>query len=168
MKRKKKTSSYFLNDLVSTFTLHKFMKSITTPFEKMKLYKDGIIDKQGEILEDDKITPYDRMIIGIKKLLMQIPNPNTKARLKNLTTAIQFFAESSGEIGADPELVYTEIMNFLEEEMSAGGMPGMAVGNEQIAGLGNDIAGLPISPRVQRNCTRKNTRKYRNINIKDQ
>ena len=167
MKRKKKSTSYFLNDLVNTFTFNKFIQSLTTPFNKMKAFKDGYIDEDGNILDAKKITPYERMIIGIKKLLMQIPNPSTKAKLKNLTTTIQLFAESSGEIGADPEVVYNDIMSYLEEEMTSGGM---AIGNNQIAGLGDDVAGLPISPKVQKKWTKSNKslRKLRRLNVSDE
>ena len=156
MKKSKKASSYFLNDLVSAFTMHKFITSISTPFKKMKIYKNVIIDAEGNILKEKEITPYDRMIVGIKRLLLQIPNPNTKAKLKNMTTSIQFFAESSASVGGDPEYIFNEIMKYLEEEMLAGG--------SGIAGMGTDAENIPVSTRAQKKYT-SSTRKKNIRNI---
>jgi SAM-dependent methyltransferase len=72
-----------INQLINSFTLFKFIKDITPPYNKTKLFMDGIIDESGEILIDTKINPYDQLILNIKKLLAQIPNPNTKAKLKH-------------------------------------------------------------------------------------
>lgn len=109
-----------LNQLINSFTLFKFIKDVTTPFSKLEAYKDGYIDADGNVM-DEAINPYTRLIVNIKKLLKQIPNPNTKAKLKNLTTAISLFAEDVEKIGGDSDIIYKNIMNYLNEEMSVGG-----------------------------------------------
>jgi hypothetical protein len=113
---KRKTTTRELNKVVTSFTIYKFIKDIITPFDKMKLFKDGKIDKNGKYLTDfRKIPTYDRLIVNIKKLLAKIPNPTTKAQLKHLTTALVLFTEETKHHGADPEVVFNEISDFLIE-----------------------------------------------------
>lgn len=115
MKRKKATTRE-LNKVVTSFTIYKFIKDIITPFDKMKLFKDGKISKTGEYIVDIKqITPYDRLIINLKKLLGKIPNPTIKAQLKYLTTALVLFTEETKHHGADPDAVFNGISDFLVE-----------------------------------------------------
>ena len=114
--KKRQTTTRELNKVVTSFTIYKFIKDITTPFEKMKLFKDGKIDKNGNYLIDPKkITPYDRLIVNLKKLLAKIPNPTTKAQLKYLTTALVLFTEETKHHGADPDAVFNGISEYLME-----------------------------------------------------
>jgi len=141
-----------LNQLINTFTLYKFIKDITTPYNKMKLYDNGLIDETGEIIDSDNLLPYDHLILSIKKLLKQIPNPNTKAKLKNLTTAISLFSEDVEKIGGNKEIIFENIMNFLEEETSvgAGGISGVSPNPENI----NDLPDTFLSNNAQKKYTK--------------
>ena len=141
-----------LNQLINTFTLYKFIKDITTPYNKMKLYDNGLIDETGEIIDSTNLLPYDHLILSIKKLLKQIPNPNTKAKLKNLTTAISLFSEDIEKIGGNKEVIFENIMNFLEEETSvgAGGISGVSPNPENI----NDLPDTFLSKNAQRKYTK--------------
>jgi|LakMenEpi03Aug12_release.lakeMendotaPanAssembly.Ray.scaffolds.fasta_scaffold195828_2 hypothetical protein len=128
MKSKKPTTAD-LNKLVNTFTVFKFIKDMTTDFEDMKFFKIGLIDKKGNYLKDSRLVPiYYRLIINLKKLVKQIPNPSIQAKAKNLTTAISLYAEEVDMLGGDSEVVLLEINNYLKsqgldltEEMSTGG-----------------------------------------------
>jgi hypothetical protein len=114
--KKRQTTSRELNRVVTSFTIYKFVKDMITPFEKMKLFKEGKIDKNGKYLIDPKKIPaYDRLIINLKKLLSKIPQPTTKAQLKHLTTALVLFTEETEKHGADPDAVFNEISDFLCE-----------------------------------------------------
>lgn len=141
-----------LNQLINTFTLYKFIKDITTPYNKMKLYDNGLIDETGEIIDSTNLLPYDHLILSIKKLLKQIPNPNTKAKLKNLTTAISLFSEDVEKIGGNKEVIFENIMNFLEEETSvgAGGISGVSPNPENI----NDLPDTFLSKNAQKKYTK--------------
>lgn len=141
-----------LNQLINTFTLYKFIKDITTPYNKMKLYDNGIIDETGEIIDSDNLLPYDHLILSIKKLLKQIPNPNTKAKLKNLTTAISLFSEDVEKLGGNKDFIFENIMNFLEEETSvgAGGISGVSPNPENI----NDLPDTFLSKNAQKKYTK--------------
>lgn len=145
-------SSLNLNQLVNSFTLYKFINDITMPYYKMKIYSDGIIDDAGNIILDQKLDPYYRLIISIKKLLAQIPNPNTKAKLKNLTTAISLFSEDVEKLGGSKEVIYDSIMNYLQEELSVGGgnISGVSPNAENIGNIPDTF----LSKTAQKNYTK--------------
>lgn len=67
------------SDLVYTF---RFLRLLTTPFEKTNAYKLGIIDEKGKRIKSVKLdtsekksayTPFNRIVYNIKKLLAKVP-----------------------------------------------------------------------------------------------
>jgi len=115
-KRKRYTTTRELNRVVTSFTVYKFIKDMTTPFTELPPFDKGQIDKNGNFLKDPKIIPpYYRLIINLKKLLSKIPDPTTKAKLKYLTSAISLFVEETEKYGADPDIVFNEISEYLIE-----------------------------------------------------
>jgi hypothetical protein len=145
-----KSKSQELNKLVTSFTVFKFIKDMTTDFEDMKWYTKGYIDANGNYLKDnDDISAYDRLIINLKKLILMIPNPSVKSRLSNLTTAMAFYAEEIDRLGGDSKLVISEIFDYmnefgvdLNELLKEEAMGGMSVG-----GGGNSISGVSPNPQ---------------------
>lgn len=106
-----------LNKVVTSFTIYKFVKDMVTPYSELKIFDQGLIDKDGNYLVNAKrITPYYRLILNLRKLLKKIPDPTIKAKLKYLTTAVVLFVEETEEYGADPDIVFDEICNFLTEQ----------------------------------------------------
>lgn len=155
-----------INQLINSFTLFKFIKDITTPYTKMKLYDMGIIDENGEIIRSDNILPYDQLILSIKKLLKQIPNPNTKAKLKNLTTAISLFSEDIEKIGGDKDYIFENIMNYLNEELSVGGggISGVSPNPENVNDLPDTFLSKKAQSRHVRNTMRRIVRRKNDSN----
>jgi hypothetical protein len=117
MKYKRRiTTSRELNRVVTSFTIYKFIKDMTTPFSELKAFDKGQIDKAGNyIIDPKKVSPYDRLIINLKKLLAKIPDPTIKAKLKYLTSAIVLFVEETEQYGADPDEVFDGISDYLCE-----------------------------------------------------
>jgi hypothetical protein len=138
-----KSKSQELNKLVTSFTVFKFIKDMTTDFEDMKWYAKGYIDANGNYLKDnDDISAYDRLIINLKKLILMIPNPSVKSRLSNLTTAMAFYAEEIDRLGGDSRFVISEIFEYmndfgvdLNELLKEEAMGGMSVGGGFIEGM---------------------------------
>jgi hypothetical protein len=130
-----------LNKVISSFTVYKFIKSITQHFSQTNAFSLGVIDAYGRYLKDPEglITPYDRLIINLKVLLAMIPNPSIKAKLNYLVTGIGLLAEDSEQLGADPHYVFTEILDYLLEQgldlYSILDEEGMSVGGGGIAGV---------------------------------
>jgi hypothetical protein len=115
-RRKRYTTTRELNKVVTSFTVYKFIKDMTSPFTELPPFDKGLIDKNGNFIKNPKlITPYYRLIINLKKLLAKIPDPTTKAKLKYLTSAISLFVEETEKHGADPDIVFNEISEYLIE-----------------------------------------------------
>ena len=155
--KNKKMASKDLNKLVTTFTIFKFITDITTPFEEMKWFDKGFIDAKGQYLKDNKDIPqYYRLIINLKKLLVKIPDPSIKSKLKNMTTAISLFAEEAEQIGGNKEEIYEFVMNYLDEEMTtAGGISGVSPNPENEQNLPDTF----MSKSAQRNYVKDAARK---------
>jgi len=114
--KQRRTTTRELSKVVTSFTVYKFIKDITTPFTELKVFDKGQIDKNGEFIVDPKsISPYDRLIVNLKRLLAKIPDPTIKARLKYLTSAIVLFVEETEQYGANPDIVFNDIAEFLIE-----------------------------------------------------
>ena len=111
--------------VISAFTVFKFIKIISDPFTKMEAYKLGIIDAKGNFIkkvneleskkERDAANPFNRLMINLKKAMNKIPDPKFKAQLKTLPTAMILLKDEAEKIGADGDVVLTEIRNYLFE-----------------------------------------------------
>lgn len=113
-----------LTSVINGFTMWKYVKAITTPFDKTKAFKKGIIDFNGNYLKnpnrltrDEKksLTPFDVMIFNIKKLFNKIIDPSIKVRLKYIPTAIPLLAEEAEKYGADPEFIAEQLLELVYE-----------------------------------------------------
>ena len=111
--------------VISAFTVFKFIKIISDPFTKMEAYKLGIIDSKGKFLkkvdeleskkERDSVKPFNRLMINLKKALSKVPDPTFKAQLKTLPTAMILLKDEAEKVGADGNLVLSEMRNYLLE-----------------------------------------------------
>ena len=74
--------------VVDIFMVYQFLKRLATPFEKWDAFKEGVIDKQGNIIlkKRERKTPeqkkslkiFDVMILRLKRLLGKIPGGKTR------------------------------------------------------------------------------------------
>ena len=111
--------------VISAFTVFKFIKIISDPFTKMEAYKLGIIDSKGKFLkkvdeletkkERDSVNPFNRLMINLKKAMNKIPDPSFKAKLKTLPTAMILLKDEAEKVGADGDVVLSEVRNYLLE-----------------------------------------------------
>jgi len=115
---KRTMTSKELNRVVSSFTVYKFVKAMTTSFEDTDAFRLGVIDARGKYLKDPigKISVFDRLVINLKVLLNMIPDPRIKSQLNYLTTGIGLLAEESAKYGADPDEVFESIMDYFQEQ----------------------------------------------------
>ena len=76
-----------MSNLVDTVTIFRILKKLTTPWDKTKAYKTGLIDKEGKILVKKKdrtpeqkkaFTLLDRMVFNLKRLLAKVPGGKTQ------------------------------------------------------------------------------------------
>lgn len=112
------------SDLVYTF---RFLRLLTTPFEKTTAYKLGIIDEKGKRIKSVKLdtsekksayTPFNRIVYNIKKLLAKAPGGSTK--LASYASALFLIKENYGlsKKNIDSILEKSEMtrIDFLAEE----------------------------------------------------
>ena len=113
------------NKVIGAFTVFKFIKLLSSPFNRMDAFKYGIIDKNGKYLKDvDSLTgrekksvdAFHRMIIGIKKIIDTHQNPTIRAKMKQLPTALMILRDEAEKVGANGTEVITEIRTYLKEE----------------------------------------------------
>lgn len=123
------------NKTIEAFTMYKFMEEISKDFRDFDAYKKGIIDENGYFKEDSGSIPtFDLFIIYIKRLLNEITNPATKAKLNNLTSTMQLFRESLEDYGLNGQFIVDKIWEELvEQEVVA--PPANNVGSNNIAGI---------------------------------
>lgn len=77
-----------LNKIVNAFTMYKFIRAISTSFNRMEAFTMGVIDDKGNFLKDpDKyLNPFDKLVIRLKVLINTTISPKIKADMKFFTT----------------------------------------------------------------------------------
>lgn len=113
---------------VDLFVTYRFLKLLTTPFDKTEAFKLGIIDKDGnrikeedgsvEVLRtpDEKgaYTILHKLIFNIKKLFGKVPGLRTK--VGTYAAALFLLKDTFKEHVEDPDIFEKEFMKYLKEE----------------------------------------------------
>ena len=113
---------------VDLFVTYRFLKLLTTPFNKTDAFKIGIIDKDGnriknedgsvEVLRtpDEKgaYTILHKLIFNIKKLFGKVPGLRTK--VGTYAAALFLLKDTFKEHVEDPDVFEKEFMKYLKEE----------------------------------------------------
>ena len=115
-----------LGKVINAFTVYKFIKLITTPFNQTEAYRLGIIDQRGKFLkklseletqqEKKSVDAFHRLIFNLKKIFETIPDSRLRAQLKILPTAMVLLKDEAEKHGADGDLVHSEIKEYILEE----------------------------------------------------
>ena len=114
------------NKTISSFTVFKFLQDIARPFTSFDSYRKGIIDQNGyfkipaEELASSAVPTFELFVIYLKRLLDQVVNPATKAKLSSMSAAMSLFREELEYYNLDGDLIESEIMKYIEEQNSAG------------------------------------------------
>ena len=118
---------------VDLFVTYRFLKLLTTPFEKTEAYKKGIIDKDGNRVMKQKArnTPKEvavelntpdlknsytilhKLIFNIKKLFSKVPGLRTK--VGTYAAALFLLKDTFKEHVEDPDMFEKEFMKYLKE-----------------------------------------------------
>jgi hypothetical protein len=112
-----------LGSYITSFTLAKFIRDITTPLTNTRAYGLGLIDARGNLQKEPSTqqeynawTPYDQMVISVRKLFDKIPDPSTKAKLSSFIAATKLFSEDFNNIGGDIEEFKNGVFNYMIEQ----------------------------------------------------
>tara|TARA_B100001113_G_scaffold351577_1_gene350974 strand:+ start:1362 stop:1976 length:615 start_codon:yes stop_codon:yes gene_type:complete len=114
---------------VDLFVTYRFLKLLTTPFEKTDAFKLGIIDKNGHRIKLPKsskpavelttselknaYTILHKLIFNIKKLFAKVPGLRTK--VGTYAAALFLLKDTFKEHVEDPDMFEKEFIKYLKE-----------------------------------------------------
>lgn len=106
---------------IDLFVTYRFVKLLTTPFEKTDAFKMGIIDKDGNRLpkklykidERNAYTVLHKLVFNIKKLFQKVPGLRTK--VGTYAAALFLLKDTFKEHVEDPKMFEREFLKYLEE-----------------------------------------------------
>ena len=113
---------------VDLFVTYRFLKLLTTPFNKTDAFKFGVIDKDGNRIKNDDgsvevlrtpdekgaYTILHKLIFNIKKLFGKVPGLRTK--VGTYAAALFLLKDTFKEHVEDPDIFEKEFMKYLKEE----------------------------------------------------
>ena len=115
---------------IDLFVTYRFLKLLTTPFEKVDAYKFGIIDKQGNRIKKpnstkpavelstselaNSYTILHKLVFNIKKIFAKVPGLRTK--VGTYAAALFLLKDTFKESVDDPDMFEKEFMKYLKEE----------------------------------------------------
>ena len=114
---------------IDLFVTYRFLKLLTTPFEKQDAFKLGIIDKDGNRIRKPKstlpaveltttelknsYTILHKLVFNIKKLFAKVPGLRTK--VGTYAAALFLLKDTFKESVDDPDMFEKEFMKYLKE-----------------------------------------------------
>ena len=119
---------------IDLFVTYRFLKILTTPFEKQEAFKLGIIDKNGNRVmpppiagvrqtkpatlgttaEKNAYTILHKLVFNIKKIFAKVPGLRTK--VGTYAAALFLLKDTFKESVDDPDMFEKEFMKYLKEE----------------------------------------------------
>ena len=114
---------------IDLFVTYRFLRLLTTPFEKQEAYKLGIIDKDGNRIKRPKstlpavtlataeqknaYTILHKLVFNIKKLFSKVPGLRTK--VGTYAAALFLLKDTFKESVDDPDMFEKEFIKYLKE-----------------------------------------------------
>ena len=114
---------------IDLFVTYRFLKLLTTPFEKQEAFKLGIIDKDGNRIKRPKstlpavtlataeqknaYTILHKLVFNIKKIFAKVPGLRTK--VGTYAAALFLLKDTFKEHVEDPDVFEKEFMKYLKE-----------------------------------------------------
>ena len=118
-----------MGSAIDLFVTYRFLKLLTTPFEKTEAFKLGIIDKKGHRImkpksskpevelsttqQKNSYTILHKLVFNIKKLFNKVPGLRTK--VGTYAAALFLLKDTFKEHVEDPRVFETEFVKFLRE-----------------------------------------------------
>ena len=114
---------------IDLFVTYRFLKLLTTPFEKMDAFKFGIIDEKGNRIKKpnstrpavelstselkNSYTILHKLVFNIKKIFAKVPGLRTK--VGTYAAALFLLKDTFKEHVEDPDMFEKEFVKFLHE-----------------------------------------------------
>jgi len=113
---------------IDLFVTYRFLKLLTTPFEKTDAYKLGIIDEKGNRIRQEKSTKpavelsttelknaytiLHKLVFNIKKIFAKVPGLRTKV---GTYAAALFLLKDTFKESVDPKMFEREFLKYIKE-----------------------------------------------------
>ena len=114
---------------IDLFVTYRFLKLLTTPFEKTDAFKNGIIDEKGNRIKKpsstkpavelattelkNSYTILHKLVFNIKKIFNKVPGLRTK--VGTYAAALFLLKDTFKESVDDPDMFEKEFMKYLKE-----------------------------------------------------
>ena len=114
---------------IDLFVTYRFLKLLTTPFQKTEAFKLGIIDENGNRImqkgikkpqvplvtsqEKNAYTILHKLVFNIKKIFAKVPGLRTK--VGTYAAALFLLKDTFKESVDDPDMFEKEFMKYLKE-----------------------------------------------------
>ena len=114
---------------IDLFVTYRFLKLLTTPFEKTDAFKYGIIDEKGNRIKKEgsdqpakvlatadmqnSYTILHKLVFNIKKIFQKVPGLRTK--VGTYAAALFLLKDTFKESVNDPDMFEKEFMKYLKE-----------------------------------------------------
>lgn len=118
-----------MGSAIDLFVTYRFLRLLTTPFEKTDAYKFGIIDKNGNRIKKklsskpevelttselkNSYTILHKLVFNIKKIFAKVPGLRTK--LGTYAAALFLLKDTLKENLQDPKILEKEFLKYLHE-----------------------------------------------------
>ena len=115
---------------IDLFVTYRFLKLLTTPFEKQDAFKLGIIDEKGNRITKPKskvpavelvtaeqknsYTILHKLVFNIKKIFAKVPGLRTK--VGTYAAALFLLKDTFKESVEDPDTFEKQFLNYLQEQ----------------------------------------------------
>ena len=115
---------------IDLFVTYRFLKLLTTPFEKQDAFKLGIIDEKGNRIKKpnstrpavplatselkNSYTILHKLVFNIKKIFSKVPGLRTK--VGTYAAALFLLKDTFKESVSDPDMFEKEFMKYLKEQ----------------------------------------------------
>ena len=138
--------------IVTSFAVYRLLTDIVKPFTSLNAYSAGLIDANGNLLKKEYelmpeermlLSPYIRLIIGIKRLVQALPANRLKSDYNYIATAAKAMAFECAELGGDEELFLEELQKSLDVLLEDGEGAAGGIGNVMGDGFSNPQVGDP-------------------------
>jgi hypothetical protein len=154
-----------LSNIITSFTLYKFLDTLTMPFIKTDAYKLGIIDSKGNLLKDiNSLNPTEKaaynefyqLVFSLKRLLLKVPDPYVRSNLNSVVSALRLISEHCEIIGGNKEqfvemaLRELDACRLINEDGEGGGAPiTNSITSGGVSGFKPDEIGVPTDVQKQ-------------------
>ena len=108
---------------IDLFVTYRFLKLLTTPFEKMDAFKFGIIDEKGKVLrkykslktekERKSYTLLNRFVFNLKRILQKV---GLGGKLGSFAVALALLIKEDKSFATHKTLIESTVIKYLKDE----------------------------------------------------